>query len=207
MLYEVATTTDAVGFVDVYNKVHASPIWFAVAVAIILPFLIIAVGFIIGNLGEALALVASLFVDPWLVYAIINYLFFPGVMLHELSHALLAVLTGAKVTEVALFKKEGKSLGHVNFKNRGNKLLVTLQYIFISSAPMFCGAIITYACWYGVFHIGTLWLRILLGYIGTAMFFHMTMSPQDIKVYVKGIPLFMCIVFVITLILRVSGVV
>ena len=37
MLYEVATTTDAVGFVDVYNKVHASPIWFAVAVAVILP--------------------------------------------------------------------------------------------------------------------------------------------------------------------------
>ncbi|MBO6114547.1 MAG: hypothetical protein J6P57_05775 [Lachnospiraceae bacterium] len=71
-------------FADFYNKVHASPIWFALAVAIILPFLIIVVGFIIGNLGEALALVASLFVDPWLVYAIINYLFFPWVMLHEL---------------------------------------------------------------------------------------------------------------------------
>ncbi len=35
------------------------------------------------------------------------------------------------------------------------------------------------------------------------MFFHMTMSVEDIKIYVKGIPVFMGIVFVVSLILKV----
>ncbi|MCR5624622.1 MAG: hypothetical protein K6G11_05195 [Lachnospiraceae bacterium] len=188
------------------NNIYSRPVLMAILIALLLPFAIMILGFILNYIGEALAMVFSLFIDPWLVYATINYLFFPGVMLHELSHAAFAVITGAKVTEVALFKREGKSLGHVNFQNRGNTIMRTLQYIFVSSAPMFGGALVIFLCKLGIDHIPSnmLWLKIFLGYIGVAMFFHMTMSPQDIKVYVKGIPLFICIVFVVTLVLRLT---
>ena len=129
-------------------------------------------------------------------------------MIHETAHALFALLTGAKVTEVALFKKDGNSLGHVSIQHRGGAVLVATQSIFISSAPMFVGAAVVYLC-YRLITGGVLpylWLKILVGYLGVAMFFHMTMSSQDIKVYVKGIPIFMLILFIVMLIMRFIGV-
>ena len=180
----------------------------ALLIAVVLPFVIIAVGYAIHMLGVGLAVLLSLFVDPWWVNVIINYIMFPGVMLHELSHALFAVITGAKVTEMKLFKKEGDSLGHVNFRHRGSTILIAIQKIFISAAPMFCGFFIVTGCWHVVAHTGVnIELKILLGYIGFSMFFHMTMSPQDIKVYWKGIPVFMGILFLEGIILRLFHVI
>ncbi|SEF80036.1 hypothetical protein SAMN04487934_103200 [Eubacterium ruminantium] len=203
-----AEAAETNGFVNLYEFIHDFPLLYAVLAAVILPFLIIAVGYAINYIGLAIAFILSLFVDPWLVQAIINFLFFPGVILHELSHAFLAVITGAKVTEVALFKKEGESLGHVYFKNRGNRVIVSLQYIFISAAPMFCGALIVWGCWAWILILpkALLWLKILLGYIGASMFFHMTMSSADIKIYIRGIPIFMALLFIVTLALRLVGV-
>ena len=195
---------------EIYNQIHDIPLLFSIVVAVLLPFLVIVVGYILTLVAEASGVVLGIILDPMVSYAVINYAFFPGVMLHELSHALLAVLTGAKVTEVALFKKVDDSLGHVNFYNRGNKLLVALQNIFISSAPMFCGAGIVYGCFklISIIPKGTLiWLKIILGYIGISMFFHMTMSTADIKVYIKGVPLFIVIIFIITVPLRLTGII
>ena len=144
--------------VEYYNKIHDIPALYALIIAVLLPFVIIAVGYLIQLIGEALA--------------------------------------------------SGDSLGHVNFRNRGNIIVVALQNIFISSAPMFIGAVVVWGCFYWIHALGhtLLWLRILLGYIGVSMFFHMTMSPADIKVYVKGIPLFIVIVFVVVFPLRYFGV-
>lgn len=193
-------------FTELVKYIYGNNLLFAAVVALLLPFVVIVAGFLIDHLSDALAFLVSLFIDPIIVYNIINYLFFPGVMLHEMSHALLAFLTGAKITDVALFKREEGSLGHVSFRNRGNIFLVSLQNIFASAAPMFCGAGIVYACYFGVTHITILWLRILLGYIGVSMFFHMTMSVEDIKIYVRGIPIFMGLLFIVTLALRLFGV-
>ena len=183
------------------------PVVYAAAVAMILPFAVIAVGFILNYTGIAIASLFSLFADPEMVYAAINYLFFPGVMLHELSHALLAFLTGAKITEIALFKREGDALGHVSFINRGNFFVQSLQNTFASAAPMFCGAVVVYACYYGITQTELLWLKILLGYIGVSMFYHMTMSPADIRIYLRGLPVFIAIVFIVTFVLRVTSVI
>ena len=113
------------------------------------------------------------------------------------------------MTELALFQRDGDSLGHVNFQHRGGTILISVQRIFISSAPMFVGAAVVFGCYYVVFILATapLWLKILAGYIGISMFFHMTMSPQDIKVYVKGIPVFMIILFIEAFLLRLLGIV
>lgn len=194
--------------VEYYNKIHDIPALYALIIAVLLPFVIIAVGYLIQLIGEALASGLSIMFAPQVASGLVNYVFFPGVVLHEMAHAFLAVITGAKITEVALFKHVDDSLGHVNFRNRGNIIVVALQNIFISSAPMFIGAVVVWGCFYWIHVLGhtLLWLRILLGYIGVSMFFHMTMSPADIKVYVKGIPLFIVIVFVVVFPLRYFGV-
>ena len=195
--------------IEVYNKIHSIPLLFAFAVAILLPFAIIVVGYMIQLLGEAIATLFGIVVDPWLAHGLINYLTIPGVVLHELSHAFFAYVTGAKVIEVAPFKKDQNSLGHVYFRNRGNKLVVALQNIFISSAPLLIGTIVVYGCYCALFVLpaSLLWLKIVVAYIGVSMFFHMTMSVADIKVYVKGIPLFMCIIFILAVILRLTNVI
>lgn len=194
--------------VEYYNKIHDIPALYALIIAVLLPFVIIAVGFFIQLIGDALASGLSMMFAPQVASGLVNYVFFPGVVIHEMAHAFLAVITGAKITEVALFKHVDDSLGHVNFRNRGNIIVVALQNIFISSAPMFIGAVVVWGCFYWIHVLGhtLLWLRILLGYIGVSMFFHMTMSPADIKVYVKGIPLFIVIVFVVVFPLRYFGV-
>ncbi len=193
-----------INWAELWTTINSNIFLFSLTIAVLLPFAVILVGYAIHMLGLTLAQLADLFIDSWIVYAIINYLFFPGVMLHETAHALFAVLTGAKVTELALFKRDGDSLGHVNFRHRGGPILVAVQRIFISSAPMFVGAAVVFGCQHVVFHMATapLWLKILAGYIGISMFFHMTMSPQDIKVYVKGIPVFILILFIEMLLLR-----
>ncbi|MCR4716921.1 MAG: hypothetical protein K5656_07045 [Lachnospiraceae bacterium] len=193
---------------EIIDKIYSIPPLYALVVAVVLPFLVIAVGYIIGLIGEALGVILGMALHPKVSHVLINYVFFPGVMLHELAHAFLAVLTRAEITEVALFKHEGESLGHVTFRNRGNKVMVALQNIFASSAPMWIGGVVVYGCfyWIGILPKDLLWLKIILGYIGVSMFFHMTMSSADIKVYIRGIPLFIPMLFLVVLVLRLVGV-
>ncbi len=193
---------------ELIDKIYSIPPLYAIIMAVIIPFAVIVVGYIIGLVGEALATIIGMALHPKIAHGLVNYVFFPGVMIHELAHAFFAVITRAELGEVALFKKQGESLGHVTFRNRGNKVMVALQNIFASSAPMWVGALVVFGCfyWIGILPKNLLWLKIVLGYLGTATFFHMTMSTADIKIFVKGIPLFIPMVFVVVLILRLFGV-
>jgi len=194
---------------EYYNMIHEVPLLYCLVVAVFVPFLVIVVGYFINLIGEAFAQIVGMALAPVVAQGIVNYVMFPGVMIHELSHAFFAVITGAEITEVALFKVEDGALGHVNFKNRGNIFLVALQNIFISSAPMFVGAAVVIGCifWLMVLPAGYIWLKIIIWYLMISMFFHMTMSPADIKVYVKGIPLFIVILFIIAVPLRLIGII
>ena len=106
-------------------------------------------------------------------------------------------------------KVEDGALGHVNFRNHGNIIMVAIQNIFVSSAPMFVGAAVVIGCglWLSVLPAGYIWLKIIIWYLMISMFFHMTMSPADIKVYIKGVPLFIVILFLIAVPLRLTGVI
>lgn len=194
---------------EYYNFIHDIPLLYCIIVAVLIPFLVIAVGSFINLIGEALGQIVGMALAPVVAQGLINYAFFPGVMIHELSHAFFAVITGAKVTEIALFKVEDGALGHVNFKNRGNIILVAIQNVFVSSAPMFVGAAVVIGCglWLSVLPAGYIWLKIIIWYLMISMFFHMTMSPADIKVYIKGVPLFIVILFLIAVPLRLTGVI
>ena len=87
--------------------------------------------------------------------------------------------------------------------------MISIQEVFISSAPMYFGAMIVFAAFKLVLIIPwSAWLlKIFAGYIGVSMFFHMTMSTQDVKVFVKGIPIIMILVFAESLLLNLFGVI
>ena len=194
---------------EYYTKIYDIPVLYCLIIAVLIPFLVIVIGYFINLIGEAFAAIMGMITAPVVAQGIVNYVMFPGVMIHELAHAFFAVITGAKITEVALFKVEDGALGHVNFKNRGNVIVVALQNIFISSAPMFVGAAVVVGCGIllSVLPAGYIWLKIIIWYLMISMFFHMTMSPADISVYIKGVPLFIVILFVVFLPIRLLGVI
>ncbi len=189
------------------TKLYTNPFLFSAILAVIVPFLILILGAILDAMAAGfMHFLGNVLHSRRLAFGIVNYLFFPGVMIHESAHALLALITGAKVEEVALFRKQGDSLGHVTYRNRGNAFLVMLQNVFISSAPMFIGAVVIIVIRLVLFYHPemALWGKGLLYYLGISVFCHMTMSTADIKIYLRGVPLLIPILFVLFLGLRLS---
>ena len=70
----------------------------------------------------------------------------PGIVVHEFSHALICFLTGAKVTKISLFDKEGGSVRHQPSR------LPIIGPLLISFAPFIFGTalIILFAHWLGL---------------------------------------------------------
>jgi len=67
-----------------------------------------------------------------------RYFLAPGVIVHELSHAFACLFTGAKVTQLSMFDKDG---GHVNHTK--SKIPI-LGSVIISTAPLIVGIVIIY---------------------------------------------------------------
>ncbi len=70
----------------------------------------------------------------------------PGVILHELSHALLCFLTGAKIKSISLFDKDGGSVEHESSK------IPVIGPVLISIAPFAAGVVAIYflSSWIGM---------------------------------------------------------
>ena len=62
----------------------------------------------------------------------------PRVVVHELSHAITCLITGAKVTSISMFKKEGGEVKH------GYPKIPVLGQILISLSPFIVGSILIF---------------------------------------------------------------
>ncbi len=154
----------------------------------LLLFLILLVtGFVIRFVSQMITLVIAIFVGERASLLFCNYITWPGTVHHEFSHALAAVLTGAKVTRISLVR-HGDKLGEVNFIARGGRLLIGFQMAIISIAPIVCG-VITEALLYS--HVlpvcDSRWKYALLLYLMISILLHMTLSGQDMQNLSKGI--------------------
>jgi hypothetical protein len=80
-----------------------------------------------------------------------NYRIFvaPGVVLHEFSHAIFCLLTGAKIVSITLFDKDGGKVIHEKPK------LPIIGQVLISLAPFAVGLIAIYflSLWAGLKHL------------------------------------------------------
>lgn len=137
---------------------------------------------LLGKILDAITVFLVTRSGRWLINAT-----FLGVFHHELSHALFALLTGAEINSITLFRishKDGK-LGEVKFTPRGLGITQAVQVVLTSIAPMITGVLslwglIGYAIpWAGREH--GIWASILLSYLAFSIFMHMSLSGQDIK--------------------------
>lgn len=158
------------------------------------------------SLGFMVQLIASILVNI-LGVSITNFLLtkltFIGVIHHELSHAFVAFITGAKVKKIELFTMFHKDrLGSVQFVPRGPFLLQSIQVVLTSIAPMIFGLISLY--YLSNVEIGSnIWLFIFVWYFRLSILIHTTMSTQDIKICFKGLPV---VIFLLIVFFTVSGI-
>lgn len=127
---------------------------------------------------------------------------FIGVIHHELSHAIMAAITGAKIVSIKLFKLSSLdgSLGSVAYRPRGPKLIRLIQHGFAGTAPVTCG-MVTLALIYSnliVWGDYTNWQMWLGVFLVMQITYHMTLSKSDIVSSVLGIPIICIIVYVVS---------
>lgn len=162
--------------------------------AVLIKLLVISVGIqlcilIMGKVIECviryLMKLSYRFIGKSLTNLIFNYITFIGVIHHEVSHILFAVVTGAKVRNVKLFKvvSQTNSLGSVSIITKGPRILRDLQSGLVAIAPMITGIISIYIGLRSLTGKTSLVEEISILYIVLSIFIHMMLSDADIKAY------------------------
>lgn len=112
-----------------------------------------------------------------------------GVIVHELSHALFAHITGASIRKISVLDimKNG-TLGHVDIGLRGGRIQRSFQSTLSACGPIIGGCFVLF-----------LLITILRSFCSTipqyafiifliiSVVNHLSMSPQDIHLYKKGL--------------------
>ncbi|OGK34585.1 hypothetical protein A3A93_02960 [Candidatus Roizmanbacteria bacterium RIFCSPLOWO2_01_FULL_38_12] len=113
------------------------------------------------------------------VYSIIAFLFFPGTIIHELSHFLIAILLLHKVRAIHIFpvfEKNHIRLGRVIYEKKD-----ALRSILVGIAPVIVGIMIFW--WIStldIFFIQNLWLKTLIIYLIFIVSTTMFLSKADL---------------------------
>lgn len=134
-----------------------------------------------------------------------GYLTYPGVVYHELSHALFAVLTGAKVHSISLRRRpsadgSGRVLGSVSFSSRGNRVAQAVQRAVTGIAPLVTGVaamvfitrVLLPAC-------TEVWQQALAGYLFLCVLLHTSLSREDLRRIREGAPIVLAVLFIVFL--------
>ncbi len=153
----------------------------SLAVIIIIPLIGVVVNFIVTMLLSRL-------IHGKLYLFVANTLTFPGVVYHELSHALFALITGAKIEKVSLYHKQGNALGSVDISTRGPWINRSMQLSFTACAPVIMGMLAEGILFYVFSKVALpVWAAVILGFLAFCILLHMDMSGADLKGYLKGI--------------------
>ena len=114
-----------------------------------------------------------------IVFAIVALIFFPGTVIHELSHFVIAIFLLLRVREIHIFPEFEKNyikLGRVIYEKRD-----VLRSILVGVAPIIIGLIIFF--WLSTLHIfliENLWLKLLMFYLIFVISTTMFSSRQDL---------------------------
>lgn len=163
-------------------------------------FIIPCIGFIINLITDRIIRILFKHFGGGFTKLVANYLTFVGTVHHELSHAIFAFLTGAKIVKIDLFYPSGHTLGKVLLNTRGNVLTKSIQLTMSAIAPVVLGCVTEYIL---IRYVITNSLNgvtsFVIYYFILSILLHMTMSKQDIKNAIKGLPICVCIVYIIVL--------
>jgi hypothetical protein len=156
------------------------------------------IGLIIDRVTRLITRAIATFTSSKIANCIMIYVFFFGTVHHELAHAILAWITGARVDKVELFHPKNGTLGSVQFTPRKGLILGSIERVLASSAPITCG-FITLTALINYLHTNSPQgvVKGIIYYLIISIFVHMRMSKEDISVYVKGL----CVVSIILLVI------
>lgn len=132
--------------------------------------LVFGLVFLILVFGLKEILLSSLRKISFLYYAIL----FPGIVLHELSHVLLCLITFSPIKKIQFFSKTGGFVIH------GGSKIPILGDFLISIAPLISGLLIFYL-FSLKFIDASVAFKVFIGYLEVAILITMTPSAQDIK--------------------------
>lgn len=131
-----------------------------------------------------------------LVRFFMHYVTFPGIVIHELSHLIFAVITGAEVRDISFFEDDDGRLGHVTTRARGPWFIVAIQYTLIAIAPVIVGLTLGFLLLRYIFaEQHSLGMNIGLWYLIICLINHSTMSKSDIEGYFRGVWIFVIPLF------------
>ena len=114
-----------------------------------------------------------------IVFVILALIFFPGTVIHELSHFVIAIILLLRVREIHIFPEFEKNyikLGRVIYEKQD-----VLRGIIVGIAPIVIGLIIFF--WLSTLHIfliENLWLKLLMFYLIFVISTTMFSSRQDL---------------------------
>ena len=130
-------------------------------------------------------------------YFFVNYLTFPGVFVHEMSHLGFAVIAGAEVNEICMFESGNGRLGHISYRNRGPMPMEMVQNSLSAVAPVVVGVFLGYLVVCNLYTGNySWWQNLLLVYLLISLVDHSTMSDVDLKLYLHGVWVFVPFIFV-----------
>ena len=183
-----------------------NPAVYAVIETILLFLAVLILGFLIELINRTITNALAGIIGSVPAFILRNYLTYPGTVHHELSHALLALITGAAVKKIVLFPK-GNTLGSVEIEPRGNLFFRALQLSLSAIAPVIMGVISLFSLWSFVLpKIGELWQYILFWYIFVSIILHMSLSGADYWNFFKGLLPSILVFFLVFLLLGSFGI-
>ena len=154
---------------------------------IILP---VVVGMLLSGLKRLEIKIIAVF-SRSLVRFFMYYATFPGIVIHELSHLIFAIITGAEVRDVCFFEDDDGKFGHVTTHSRGPWFIVAIQYTLIAIAPVVVGLTLGILSLRYIFAEQlSLGMNIGLWYLVVCLINHSTMSKSDIEGYFRGVWIF-----------------
>jgi hypothetical protein len=171
-------------------------------ISTILTLLIIpCISYVLNEVVKCIAKILSNIFGTKIAYVILNFITFVGTIHHELSHALFAFITGAKIVKINAFKPSGDTLGNVVFTPRGNKIMQAIQMTLSTIAPIITGICSIYLLYSKVLTICTKPYQLfIIYYLIFSILLHMSMSKQDIKCAMKGLSICTVIIYLVYLV-------
>lgn len=153
-------------------------------------------GFAIDTIVNSIAITLYKYCGRFITMLVMNYITFVGVIHHELSHAMFAFFTGADIVKVDLFKVTNNTLGQVMYRTRGNMFMRSIQDTLSAIAPMVTGVFSEYML-YNLLtkHQLAGGGKLIILYVMVSILCHMSLSVQDIKMMLRGLPIFALLVF------------
>ena len=181
------------GFGDSIGAIAAS----SAILALIILLAPVVVGLILYGL-ERLQIELIGLINRDLAYFWVNYATFPGTFVHEMSHLVFAVITGAEVNEIEMFETDCGRLGHISYSTRGPWFIQAVQHSLSAVAPTVVGLVLGFfLIRYTVTGSHSIWATIGLWYLIFCLIDHSTMSDSDLMHYFQGVWIFILPLFLL----------